>query len=69
MLQEIEVELVDHTLSAAEQWHLRQRGELMRGLLAPSWITYHAVIVIATFCLGRAPPAREVWPVAVAGVP
>jgi hypothetical protein len=35
MLEEIETELSDKTVSAADRWHLRQRAELMRGLLTP----------------------------------
>jgi hypothetical protein len=35
MLQQIEAELADVKVSAAEKWRLRQRAELMRGLLTP----------------------------------
>jgi hypothetical protein len=35
MLQQIEVELADVKVSAAEKWRLRQRAELVRRLLAP----------------------------------
>jgi hypothetical protein len=34
MLEKIEAELV--TAGPAEKWRIRQRAELMRGLLAPS---------------------------------
>jgi hypothetical protein len=35
MLETIEAELADVKVSAAEKWRLRQRAELMRGLLTP----------------------------------
>jgi hypothetical protein len=34
MLGEIETELTDETVGVAEKWRLRQRAELVRGLLA-----------------------------------
>jgi hypothetical protein len=36
MLEQIEVDLADGKVSAAEKWRLRQRAELVRGLLTPS---------------------------------
>jgi hypothetical protein len=36
MLETIEAELADMKVNAAEKWRLRQRAELVRGLLAPS---------------------------------
>jgi hypothetical protein len=33
MLEQIEAELADVKVSAVEKWRLRQRAELMRGLL------------------------------------
>jgi hypothetical protein len=35
MLDEIEADLADTTVSAVEKWRLRQRADLIRGLLAP----------------------------------
>jgi hypothetical protein len=35
MLETIEADLADVKVSAAERWRLRQRAELMRGLLTP----------------------------------
>jgi hypothetical protein len=36
MLEKIETELADENAGTAEKWRLRQRAELVRGLLAPS---------------------------------
>jgi hypothetical protein len=36
MLEKIESQLADETKDTADNWHLRQRAELIRGLLAPS---------------------------------
>jgi len=36
MVEQIEAELVSKKLAAADQRHLRQRVELIRGLLTPS---------------------------------
>jgi hypothetical protein len=33
MLEKIETELADETMGVAEKWRLRQRADLMRGLL------------------------------------
>jgi hypothetical protein len=35
MLETIEAELADVKVSAAEKWRLRQRAELVRGLITP----------------------------------
>ncbi len=35
MLAKIETKLADEKIAAAEKWRLRQRAELIRGLLAP----------------------------------
>jgi hypothetical protein len=35
MLETIEAELADKTVSAADRWHLRQRAALVRELLTP----------------------------------
>jgi len=39
MLDQIEAELTDEKLEAAEEHRLRQRAELIRGLLAPQLIS------------------------------
>ena len=36
MLETIEAELADETMGVAEKWRLRQRAEMVRGLLAPT---------------------------------
>ena len=39
MLDQIEAQLADEKLGAAEEERLRRRGDLIRGLLAPQQIT------------------------------
>jgi hypothetical protein len=43
MLEQIEADLADGTAGAAENWQLRQRAQLIRGLLTTRRITEPAV--------------------------
>ena len=52
MLEQIEADLADMKVSAAEKWRLRQRAELIRGLLS--------VTVPSRGTASKLPPAP--WP-------
>ena len=56
MLEKIEAELVDRTVSTAEKWRLRKRAQLVRELLTPTGSPNAAVIDPAGAGADRAPP-------------
>ena len=62
MLAEIATEIADVKVSAVEKWRLRQRAEMVSGLLTGGRSTYPALVEIATSGSARAPPVWAAWP-------